>query len=312
MKFGNGNYNYELVENWCKLPEHDYFKDVCGLGIDSKDNVYTFNRGTYPVMIFDRAGNLVKKWGEGLFKNLHNGCIGPDNCLYCADADSHTVSKYTNDGKLLLQMGDKDKPSDTGFTVPPGATLTSALDTIKRSAPPFNCPTHAALSPSGDIYISDGYGNTRVHVFSPDGKLKFSWGEPGRGPGQFRVAHGIWVDKHERVWVADRQNNRIQIFDAKGKFIDQWIDFILPCSLFIDNDDTVYVAELSRRVSILDKHGKLVVCITDQEQDNEKALLLAPHSITVDSHGDIYAGDVAVTKGKYNRRGRTVQKFARV
>ena len=98
-----------------------------------------------------------------------------------------------------MTLGNKDQPSDTGFVHTLGLTLTACLPTIKRGGPPFNRPTGVAISPSGEIYVSDGYGNARVHKFSPDGSLLLSWGEPGEAPGQFRLPHSIWVDKQERV-----------------------------------------------------------------------------------------------------------------
>jgi len=310
MIYGNGDYQYELVDNWAKLPDDMALLDVCSIGIDSEDRIYLINRGTHPVMVFDKEGNLLKFWGDGLFTHIHGGRVGPDNSVYCTDADGHTVSKHTNDGKLVFQLGTKNVPSDTGFIMQ--GDLDSALNVIKKSGPPFNYPTNTFITKAGDIFVSDGYGNARIHRFSPDGKLMYSWGEPGRGPGEFRVPHSLWVDKNDQVWVADRQNHRIQIFDIKGNYIDQWIGFKRPCDMYIDDEGTVYVAELDRRISILDKDGKLLSYFSCQEEDKEKALLLGPHGITVDSDGDIYVGEVAKTMGKIDRRGRVVRKFKRI
>jgi DNA-binding beta-propeller fold protein YncE len=168
-------------------------------------------------MVFDREGNLLTSWGEGLFKRAHGSRIGRDGSVYCTDDSNHTVFKFTPEGKLLLMLGNKDHPSDTGYVQQGG--LYESLATIKRGGPPFNRPTGVALSSSGEIYVSDGYGNSRVHKFTPAGTLLFSWGEPGIAPGQFRLPHSVWVDKQERVWVCDRENNRIQIFDARGEFL---------------------------------------------------------------------------------------------
>ena len=311
MPYGSGEYTYELVDEWAKLPEGESFFDVCGLAVDSQDRVYILNRSDHPVMVFDRDGNVLTTWGEGFFKRAHGSCIGPDGSVYCTDDGQHIVSKFTPQGKLLMTLGNKDQPSDTGFVHTPGMTMTACLPTIKRSGPPFNRPTGVAISPSGEIYVSDGYGNARIHKFSADGSLLLSWGEPGEAPGQFRLPHSIWVDKQKRVWVPDRENGRIQIFNAQGEFLDQWTELGRPTDIFIDERGTVYVSELTQRVSIFASDGKLLAHWDSQGQDKETALFLAPHAIAVDSRGDIYVGEVSKTFAKIDRGSRTVQKFAR-
>ena len=193
MYDGTGKYTYELVDGWAKMPEGVSFIDVGGLSIDSQDRVYVLNRGAHPVMVFDREGNLLTTLGKGLFNRPHGVCIGPDGSLYCTDDGNHTVMKFAPDGKLLMTLGNKDHPSDTGYVNK--GSMEEKLATIKRSGPPFNRPAGVALSSSGEIYVSDGYGNARVHKFTPDGTLLFSWGEPGTAPGQFRVPHSVRVDK---------------------------------------------------------------------------------------------------------------------
>jgi len=309
MSYGAGKYRYELVDAWAKLPEGWSFIDVCGLSIDSQDRVFVLNRGDHPVMVFDREGRLLTSWGEGYFKRAHGSFVGADGSVYCTDDGNHTVSKFTPEGKLLAVLGTKDQPSDTGYV--PQSGFYESLATIRRGGPPFNRPTDVALSPSGEIYVSDGYGNARVHKFAPDGTLLFSWGEPGDAPGQFRLPHGVWTDKWERVWVADRENNRIQIFGAHGEFLSQWTDLSRPTDIFIDDEETVYVSELDRRVSIFAIDGKLLARWGSQGQDKATALFLAPHAIAVDSRGDLYVGEVSKTYAGVDRGARTVQKFAR-
>jgi len=311
VKYGSGEYTYELVEGWAKLPEGGSFLDVGGLAIDSQDRVYILNRSDHPVMVFDREGNLLTSWGEGFFKRAHGSGIGPDGSVYCTDDGHHTVSKFTPEGKLLLELGNKDQPSDTGFVHTPGMTMTACQPSIKRGGPPFNRPTGVSISSSGEIYVSDGYGNARVHKFSPDGTLQLSWGEPGDAPGQFILPHSIWVDRQERIWVPDRENSRIQIFNAQGKFLEQWTDLDRPTDLFIDGKGTVYISELTRRVSIFNGSGRLLARWDSREEDKETALLLAPHAIAVDSRGDIYVGEVAKTFAGVDKGPRTVHKFSR-
>src|ERR1700722_6054650 len=261
-------YGYEANDHWAKLPSGWTWKEATSVATDSHDRVYIFNRGDHPVMIFDRDGKFLSSWGEGLFVRPHGLCIGPDDSVYCTDDTDHTVRKFTPDGKLLLTLGTRGKPSDTGVV---------GMDyrTIVRAGPPFNYPCNVALSPSGEIYVCDGYGNARIHKFSPDGKLLLSWGEPGSGPGQFNIPHGIAYGWNGVVCVAARENSRLQFFDSNGKYLDEWTGIARPCQVFIKSD-SLYVAELGYRagmwpginppsadatggrLSIFDANGKLL------------------------------------------------------
>ncbi len=308
MIYGTDKYKYELVDGWAKFPEGWSHIDVCGLAIDPQDRVYVVNRGDHPIMVFDREGNLLTWWGEGCFEQAHGICIAPDSSIYCTDSGNHTVSKFTSEGKLLSVLGNKNQPSDTGYVKL--ADLRESTKTIKRGGPHFNRPTGIALSASGEIYISDGYGNARVHKFTPNGDLLFSWGEPGDAPGQFMLPHSVRTDGQGRVWVVDRVGNRVQIFDAQGEFLDQWTGFSTPTDLIIDSEETVYISEGSpknQQVSIFTIDGKLLSRWGSQEQNKETDRFIVPHDIAVDSRGDIYAGEIIT-----NYAGsRALQKFAR-
>jgi len=309
MPYGAGKYTYELIDEWAKLPEGWSFLDVCGIAIDSQDRLYILTRSEHSIMVFDREGNLLNSWGEGFFNRAHGSCIGPDGCIYCTDDSNHIVAKFTSDGKLLMTLGTKGQPSDTGYIRT--FNFWESLGRIQRGAPPFNRPTGVVVTPSGEIYVADGYGNTRVHKFSPDGKLLFSWGEPGRAPGQFRLPHNICLDKKERVWIPDRENGRIQIFTSQGEFITEWNDVIRPTDIFIDDEEMVYVSEFCLRVSIFTIDGKLLARWGNEGKDKETALFHAPHAIAVDSRGDIYVGEVSMTAAGTDKGPRTIQKFAR-
>ncbi len=308
MKYGNGKYTYELVDNWAKLPEGWSFLDVGGLTVDSQDRVYIFNRSSHPVIIHDRDGNFLGSWGEDYFNRPHGSRFDSKGILYCTDDGNHTVSKFTADGKLLHVIGEKGKPSDTGYERK--GNLMDSLRSIKGGGP-FNRPTGVAFDSSGNFYISDGYGNARVHKFSPEGKL-FSWGGPGTGPGEFMLPHNIWIDKYDRVWISDRENSRIQIFDTDGNLLQIWYDVFRPNDVFIDEDDIVYVAEGRPGIGIFTLEGKLLARWFSEKKDPATDLFLSCHAITVDSRGDIYVGEVAWTSSKYDKGARTVQKFARV
>jgi DNA-binding beta-propeller fold protein YncE len=260
-------------------------------------------------MIFDNNGNFLNSWGEGYFSRPHGSRFGHEGFLYCSDDIDHIISKFTRDGKLLKVIGQKGKPSDTGYV--PQEDLMDRLRSIKHGGPPFNRPTGVAFSSKGEIYVSDGYGNARVHKFSSEGDLLFSWGEPGSGPSEFMLPHNIWVDSLDRVWVPDRENNRIQIFDEDGKYITEWTHVIRPTDVFIDKNETVYVSELAPRISIFTIEGKLLARWGNEEYNLDTDLFVAPHAITVDSKGDIYVGEVSMTSAKVDKGSRTVQKFAR-
>jgi DNA-binding beta-propeller fold protein YncE len=253
---------------------------------------------------------VAHSWGEGFFKRAHGSSISPDNSIYCTDDANHVVAKFTRDGKLLKTLGTPGQASDTGYMQT--FDLWDSLRRIVSGGPPFNRPTGVSISPKGEIYVSDGYGNARIHKFNAEGKLLLSWGEPGGDPGQFQLPHSVRVDKRGRVWVADRENHRIQIFDANGKFLKEWTNLLRPTDLFIDEGDTVYVSELSNRVSIFAIDGKLLARWGNTGTTKEEALFLAPHTIAVDSHGDIYVGQVSMTYSKVDRGPRTIQKFFRI
>ena len=308
MIYGSGKYSYELVDGWAKLHNEESFIDVCGIAVDRQDQVYILDRGKTPLMVFNRDGDLISSWGEGYFNRAHGICIGPDGAIYCTDDKNHTVTKFDKEGNVLMTLGTKGRPSDTGYRQV--SDVFESLASITRGGPPFNRPTGVALSSSGNIYVSDGYGNARVHEFSPDGEILSSWGEPGAGPGQFRLPHSIRVDAHDRLWVSDRENSRIQIFSGKGKFLTQWTDLIRPTDLSIVGDGVVYVSELCRRLSIFTMDGKLLARWGNEGHDEKNPLFVAPHAVAVDSRGDLYVGEVSMSHAKINRGSRTVQKFA--
>ena len=314
MLFGNGDYRYELVADWAKLPAGWSFPDVGGLAVDSRDRLHVFNRSPHPVIVFDRSGDFVSSWGEGIFNRPH-GIRIHDGAVYCTDDVNHLVRKFTLEGDLLMTLGNRDKPSDTGYVEEPD--LLASLASIKRGGAPFNRPTGVALSSTNDIFVSDGYGNARVHKFSRDGRLLFSWGQPGTATGQFRLPHNTWVDKQDQVWVPDRENSRIQIFDAHGAFLTQWTDVVRPTDVFIDGNDVVYIPEIGHvgaagpRISLFTIDGRILSRWGCEPKDHQTDLFVSPHAIAVDSSGDIYVGEVAMTHAGIDRGSRVVQKFAR-
>jgi DNA-binding beta-propeller fold protein YncE len=303
-----GAFRYEAIESWEKLPSGWSFVEVAGVAVDSRDRVYVFNRGAHPVIVFDWDGRFLTSWGEGMFRRAHGICIGPDDSVYCTDDLDHTVRKLTPEGKLLMTLGVSGQASDTGI---------DGIDyrTIKRAGPPFHRPTNVALAADGALYVTDGYGNARVHKFAADGRLLFSWGEPGSGPGQFNLAHGIALDRAGRVFVADRENSRIQIFTPEGLFLSAWTDVARPMQVFIDAQDNVFVAEVGwraglfpwqsppapnpvgARLSVFDNQGSLLARWGGGDNPCAPGDFFAPHDLCLDSHGNIFVGEVVMSAG---------------
>jgi DNA-binding beta-propeller fold protein YncE len=304
---------YRPVEGWGRLPEGWSFVEATSVAVDAKDNVWVFNRGEHPVIVFDRHGTFLRSWGEGIIRRAHGIMIGPDDAVWLTDDLHHTTRQFTPDGKLLLTIGDPDTP----------ATL--------QGGKPFNRPTHAALSPrTGDVYISDGYGNSRVHKYDPKGRHVMSWGEPGTDPGCFNLPHNIATDSEGLVYVADRENHRVQIFDADGRYQSQFNNLHRPCGLFADKKNgVVYVGELptglevskavanvGARVSVLATKGDLVGRVGGKFAGEKPGEFIAPHGCSVDSRGDLYVAEVSYTALgkdlKPPREIRSLQKFALV
>ena len=293
VELGTGAFTYEVVEDWAKLPEGWSFQETAAVGTDANDNVYVFNRGEHPMMVFDRQGNFLRSWGEGVFPRAHGVTMGPGETIFCTDDGDHTMRKCTLDGKVLFTLGTSGRPA--GF----------------MSGDPFNRCTHVAIDPRNeDFYVTDGYGNARVHKYSPDGKWLFSWGESGTGPGQFNIVHNVCTDRDGWVFVADRENHRIQVFDSQGRFETQWVNMARPCGLYIDQDggQRVYVGELGAaigsndqayglgpRVTIMDIKGNVLAKLGDGPEGEAPGQFIAPHGVCVDSKGDIYVGEVSWT-----------------
>ena len=291
---GTGKYTYELVEDWAKLPE-GWVLGQTAIVTDSQDRVYLFNRSDHPLIVLDQEGNYLTSWGEGVLHDAHGMFIDDEDNLYLPVKNNHVVLKYTREGNLLMTMGTWDQPSDTGWSG-------NYSDPALRAAGPFNRPSDVALDAQGDMYISDGYGNARVHKFSAGGKLLFSWGAPGKtAPGEFHVPHGVWVHNDGRVFVADRENNRIQIFSPDGAFLDLWTDFARPCDIYVDSDDTMFVVELDALVSIVTIDGQL---ITRWPAPTEADPGTGAHAIWLDSRGDIYVNR--------NLEGQRLLKYRRL
>ena len=289
---GSGAYTYEVSgEDWGELPEGWTYKEATAVAVDSRDDVYVFNRGGHPIIVYNREGKFLRSWGDDIFTVPHGIAIGPDDTLYCADTAENTVRKFTREGKLLMTLGVKGQSSPA------------------MSGEPFCRPTHLAVDQrNGDLYVSDGYGNARVHKYSSDGRLLFSWGESGTAPGQFNIVHNIDTDRDGYVYVADRENRRVQVFDPNGRFENQWVNLSRAACVCAakTGEKLVYVGEyfagqtgnasglnLGPRVTVFSTDGQVLARLSDQSYGAEPGRFYAPHGIAVDSRGDIYVAEVS-------------------
>jgi DNA-binding beta-propeller fold protein YncE len=324
VEVGEGGHRYRAVADWLQVPEGSTLIEVVAVACDSQGRVYVFNRGSDPLMIFEPTGQFIRSVACGNFRRPHGITLGADGSIFCVDDFDHTVKQFASDGRPLMTLGTSGQYSDTG-------AVTLDYRTIRRAGPPFNYPTNLAVGPNGDWYVTDGYGNARVHRFAADGRLRDSWGEPGSGPGQFQVPHGIAVSRDGIVYIADRENSRIQRFTLEGAYLDQWCDVVRPCEVFVTDQGTVFVAELGLqagrwphwppppasapggRVSVFDAEGNRLARWGGGKNPCAPGDFFAPHDIWVDCFGDLYVAEVVwsagANKGLVSAACHTLQKF---
>ena len=289
-RVGTGKYAYELTKDFAKLPAGESFGEITRVAIDSSDRFYVFQRKDPPVVVFDRDGNYLNSWGAHAIKDPHGLRIVND-IVYLTDRKDSVAVIFTLDGKPLQVIGNRGVHSDTGCE--------KAGTLVPRAAGPFNYPTEITPGPTGDLYVTDGYRNCRVHRFTRDGKFVMSWGQPGKtAPGDFHLPHVLVVAPDGKVYVGDRGNRRVQIFSADGEFLSMWTGMGGPNDLIRDKDGAFYIAEQKtedgpNHVSIRDDAGTVLA----------RWEIRQAHGLGVDSHGDIYLGSTV---------HKTVDKFLRV
>ncbi len=293
---------YAVDPNWPKRPaELGPSAAVPGIAVDRDDRVWCLSRGLVPVQVFSPQGELVKSWGKGLLTSPHSIRFDGQGNVWISDPDAQVVQKFTPEGRLLLTLG---TPSKSG-----------------EDASHLNRPTDMAVTPAGEVFVSDGYGNRRVVHFDAHGKFVKAWGEYGGGPGQFCLPHQIVVDSQGTLYVADRNSGRILLFDQQGKFLDQWSNVVMPWGMAITAKDELWVCGSSPQNCFV--NGKypppkdqvfmrfstdgmvrqiwtVPLGVEGRERPGECNWL---HAVALDSHGNIYAGDIF---------GKGTQKFIRV
>jgi streptogramin lyase len=297
--------SYVLVKDWPDLPDDFILGNPTGLGINSDNNIVVFHRASRVwqepmpedkiqentiLTINKQTGEILKSWGADLFIMPHGLEVDKENNVWVTDVALHQIFKFSSDGNLLLTLGEAKVPGN--------------------DSEHFNLPTDVAVSNDGSFYVSDGYGNSRVVKFSKEGEYLLEWGTFGNKQGEFNIPHGIDLDKYGNVYVADRENNRIQKFDAKGNFIAVWQNKITEqlYSVTIDNEnDHLFGIDYMTVNDTVVKGSDIFrfdLNANLQIQFGRTGFYNGPisryHDIQIDDEGSIYVGDIL---------GNTVQKF---
>ena len=290
---------YRTVEGWAKLPEGRIWGSACGVDVDANDHIWVFERcganscassNLPPILEFDQSGKLLRSFGAGLFVFPHGIGVDKEGNVWVTDGDGkdgkgHQVLKFSPDGKVLMTLGKAGVAGDGPDT--------------------FNRPSDVIIAPNGDIFVADGHGgasNARIVKFSKDGKFIKSWGKKGIAPGEFDTPHGLAFDSKGRLFVADRNNNRIQIFDQDGNFIEQWTQFSRPSGIFIDAKDNIYVADSEsnsvrphpgwrRGIRIGNVKDAYVTAFIPDPVETVKGTSAA-EGVAADSQGNVYGAEV--------------------
>ena len=306
MAFGSGDYRYEVAEGWGQLPDGWTWGWIPAVACDSRDRVFVYSRSEHPLVVFDRDGRFLEEWGAGVLDDAHGIFIDGDDNVFCTERNNHCIYKFNARGELVMTIGTPGKK---------GA----------RDGDPFNLPTDVGIAANGDLFISDGYGNARVHKFTVGGEHLFSWGEYGTDPGQFNLPHSVCTDGDGTVYVADRESHRVQMFDDRGAYLDQWNDLHRPCGLHIAGDH-VYIGQIVTEltvnadypnlgccVSVHDLSGRRLARLGDVRPGEGPGQFIAPHGLAVDSHGDIYVGEVSwAAYGRKLTPPREVRSFRKL
>jgi hypothetical protein len=296
---------YEVEPGWPKAPKGVQWGHVPGVAVDAKDNVYVFTRAKPPVQVYAPDGTHLRSWGSDTIETAHHLKIDAEGHVWIADIGLHVVRKCSPEGKILQTFG---LPGEKGCD--------------ERR---MNMPTDMVVTPTGDVFVSDGYGNNRIVHFDKTGKFVKAWGQLGIGPNDFSLPHAIALDSKGRLFIADRNNTRIQVYDQSGKLLDSWANVIVPWGFHMTAQDELWCcgsspmpwrhdekypdAPLScppkdQIVVKYDASGKVKLLATFPKGEDDKERpgdLNWVHAVAVDSKGNLYLGDII---------GKRVQKFA--
>jgi hypothetical protein len=294
---------YEVDPAWPQKPATFEKAAMPGIAVDERDQIWVFMRGNPAVQVYDTQGRLIRSWNGGIGKAHYLKFDGEGN-VWTADVGRHVVQKFTPEGKLLLTLG-------TGGV--PGCDESH-----------FNLPTDVIVAPNGDVFITDGYGNNRVVHFDRTGKFVKAWGKLGTKPGEFSLPHSIAIDSKQRLYVADRNNARVQIFQMDGSFITEWRNLLVPWGITILKTDEIWICGSApmrwpkekapfgyppkdQLIMRFDTDGRVQQLWTlpkgPDEGGTKQGEVSWLHGIGIDSKGNLYVGDI---------KGMRAQKFIRL
>jgi DNA-binding beta-propeller fold protein YncE len=261
--------SYEAIPDFFQLPTGEHFVEVAGVAVNSKGHIYVFHRGKHPLMEFDVNGKYLRSIADDLFVTAHTVRVDAENNIWTTDVGSHLVLKLSPEGRVLLSLGRMRTPGD---------------DVLH-----FNQPTDVAFDRDGNIFVADGEGNSRVLKFNKFGNPILGWGMKGSGPGQFDLPHSIAVDG-DLVYVGDRENGRIQIFDLNGRYLREW-KLGHPFGLVITPDHFIYMSDaIAGRILKINRDGNVVGTLDGPAPD--KGRHFDPHSLAVDKDNSIFTAEV--------------------
>ena len=268
--------DYRVVPGWAQLPKGWNFGECSGVDVDQNDNVWVYNRGTHPVMQFDKSGKLLQAWTNVPVQSSHGIRVDADGNVWTVDVGAHRLIKFTPAGQVLMIIG--------------GVRGAAGKDNDIKDA--FNQPTDITFAPNGDLFVSDGYVNSRVIKFSKDGDYLKHWGKKGTGDGEFNLVHDVALDARGRLYVADRTNQRVQIFDQNGAFIGKWTDLGAPWGLYsVKRENALYMCDgVNDRILKLNLEGQILGVLGSHGKIAGK--LDFPHNLAVDSTGAIYVAEI--------------------
>ena len=280
------------AEAWPQFPAGWNFVEPAGVGADSRGHVYVIHRGDHPIMEFDPDGRFVQAFGDGLFDRAHAIRVDREGYIWAVDDGSHVVLKMDRKGRVLMVLGRRRRSSEVTSSIQVDPSIPESIRGIRDdTVPRFNRPTDIAVSPGGDLFVSDGYGNSRIVKFSKDGQFLKAWGRKGNAPGEFNIPHAIALDQKGRVYVADRENYRIQIFDSDGNFIKQWKHVGSPWGLDITPEQHILMADgYNSRILKLDLEGRVLGMFgTFGKRPGQVSYV---HHLAVDPRGAIYTAEI--------------------
>jgi DNA-binding beta-propeller fold protein YncE len=276
---------HKLVKDWAQLPAGWNFGECSGVSVDKHDNVWVFNRGPHPVVEFDRNGKMLQAWKEVPVVASHGIRVDDQGFVWLVDVAGHQVIKLTPEGRVVMRIG--------------GVVGAAGNDETPEA---FNRPTGVIFAPNGDFFVSDGYINSRVVKYNSSGEFLTKWGRKGTGDGEFNLVHDVALDSQGKLYVADRTNERVQIFDQKGTFLGKWTGIGAPWGLaYTDKEKAIYMCDgVNDRVIKLNLEGQVLGRLGSHGKAPGKFDF--PHNIAVDSTGAIYVAEI---------KNWRVQKFAR-